>query len=383
MRRIVLATVAASTALLLTACGSGSGGGSSSSSASSSAAPSSSSASSSAAPTPFSGFLTADCAVAQPSTPVKSPPNGVTSGPITVTGDKIADVPTITTAGGAAPATKLSTVDIIEGNGTAVVASDTVKVNYCGVGQATGELFDSSWVRKEPVSFPLSGVIQGWSDGVTGMKVGGRRLLIIPADLAYGDTPPPGTKIQAGETLVFVVDLIAIGAETPSPTATPTAFSGYRTATCNKKEASADVATPPSGTTSGPVTVTGATVADIPTITIKGGAEPATSLTTVDIVKGSGTAATSADTVTVNYCGVGQLTGELFDSSWVSGNPATFPLQNVIKGWTDGVAGMQPGGRRLLIIPADQAYGDTPPDGSGIAPGETLVFVVDLIKIGA
>ena len=83
--------------------------------------------------------------------------------------------------------------------------------------------------------------------------------------------------------------------------------------------------------------------------------------------------------VQVNYCGVGQTTRTMFDSSWVRGKPASFGLNQVIKGWTDGLPGMKPGGRRLLIIPADQAYGDNPRDDSGILPGETLIFVVDMI----
>jgi peptidylprolyl isomerase len=83
--------------------------------------------------------------------------------------------------------------------------------------------------------------------------------------------------------------------------------------------------------------------------------------------------------VTVNYVGVGQQSGQVFDSSWQRGQPATFPLDGVIQGWSEGLVGMQPGGRRLLIIPAELAYGDAGA-GADIAPGETLVFVVDLIE---
>jgi peptidylprolyl isomerase len=84
--------------------------------------------------------------------------------------------------------------------------------------------------------------------------------------------------------------------------------------------------------------------------------------------------------VTVNYVGVGQQSGTVFDSSWQRGQPATFPLDGVIQGWSQGLVGMQPGGRRLLIIPAELAYGDAGA-GADIAPGETLVFVVDLIEV--
>ena len=74
--------------------------------------------------------------------------------------------------------------------------------------------------------------------------------------------------------------------------------------------------------------------------------------------------------------------GQVFDSSWQRGEPATFPLDGVIQGWSQGLVGMQPGGRRLLVIPAELAYGDAGA-GADIAPGETLVFVVDLIDAGS
>ncbi len=88
-----------------------------------------------------------------------------------------------------------------------------------------------------------------------------------------------------------------------------------------------------------------------------------------------------ADSVTVNYIGVSCSTGKIFDSSWSAGKTVTFPLNQVITGWSQGLVGMQPGGRRLLVIPADLGYGST---GQGtIAPDESLVFVVDLISASA
>jgi len=81
--------------------------------------------------------------------------------------------------------------------------------DYVGYGAATGQMFDASWVRGEPATFPLAGVILGWQEGLVGMQVGGRRLLVIPAELGYGDNPPPGSGIEPGETLIFVVDLVS------------------------------------------------------------------------------------------------------------------------------------------------------------------------------
>jgi peptidylprolyl isomerase len=125
---------------------------------------------------------------------------------VTVTGAKDAE-PTISLADGFPPATELEVADVYVGEGDAVAAGATVTVNYVGVGQQSGNVFDSSWQRGEPANFPLDGVIQGWSEGLVGMQPGGRRLLIIPAELAYGDTGA-GADIAPGETLVFVVDLI-------------------------------------------------------------------------------------------------------------------------------------------------------------------------------
>ena len=87
---------------------------------------------------------------------------------------------------------------------------DTVPGNYVGVQAADGVEFDSSWSRGSPTQFPLNGVIQGWSEGLVGMKEGGRRTLVIPADMAYGSNPPPGSGIAPGATLVFTVDLVSV-----------------------------------------------------------------------------------------------------------------------------------------------------------------------------
>lgn len=107
--------------------------------------------------------------------------------------------------------------------------------------------------------------------------------------------------------------------------------------------------------------------------------DPVTELESTDVIVGTGDAVPAGASVTADYVGYGASTGQMFDASWLRGEPATFPLANVILGWQEGLVGMQVGGRRLLVIPAAQAYGDNPPPGSGIEPGETLIFVVDLV----
>jgi peptidylprolyl isomerase len=117
-----------------------------------------------------------------------------------------------------------------------------------------------------------------------------------------------------------------------------------------------------------------------PPVPVKIGPPPA-QLVVHDIVVGTGAAATAAATVTVNYIGVACSTGKIFDSSYTTNTPATFPLTGVIKGWQDGIPGMKVGGQRLLGIPPAQAYGSQ--GQAQIAPDETLWFVVELVGIGA
>jgi peptidylprolyl isomerase len=117
--------------------------------------------------------------------------------------------PEIDFPGGEPPA-DLEIMDIWEGDGAVAKAGDTVRVHYVGVAYSTGEEFDASWNRGDPLEFRLGlgQVISGWDQGVQGMRVGGRRQLVIPPDLAYGDRGA-GRTIAPGETLIFVCDLVS------------------------------------------------------------------------------------------------------------------------------------------------------------------------------
>ena len=105
------------------------------------------------------------------------------------------------------PPTELIHEDLKQGDGADVTASSTLTVNYIGVSCSTGKIFDSSYARNQPATFPLSGVIKGWQDGLPGMKVGGTRLLGIPAAQAYGSEGRPPT-IAPDESLWFVVEVL-------------------------------------------------------------------------------------------------------------------------------------------------------------------------------
>ncbi|WP_426560307.1 FKBP-type peptidyl-prolyl cis-trans isomerase [Angustibacter sp. McL0619] len=112
---------------------------------------------------------------------------------------------------GDAPPAELVIEDQIVGDGTEAVAGSTVLAHYVGVAHSTGEEFDASWNRGEPLRFQLGvgQVIQGWDQGLQGMKVGGRRTITIPPHLGYGDRGAAGA-IKGGETLIFVVDLVDV-----------------------------------------------------------------------------------------------------------------------------------------------------------------------------
>ncbi|HEY2317958.1 MAG TPA: FKBP-type peptidyl-prolyl cis-trans isomerase [Solirubrobacteraceae bacterium] len=105
------------------------------------------------------------------------------------------------------PPSKLVVKDLIKGTGPVATANSTVNVQYVGELYKGGKQFDASWNdgSGQPVSLPLTGVIKGWQQGIPGMKVGGRRELIIPPSLGYGSTAQ--SKIPANSTLVFVIDL--------------------------------------------------------------------------------------------------------------------------------------------------------------------------------
>jgi FKBP-type peptidyl-prolyl cis-trans isomerase len=212
-------------------------------------------------------------------------------------------------------------------------ATDTVTVHYTGW-TTDGKQFDSSVSRGQPASFPLNGVIKGWTEGVQLMVVGEKRRFWIPANLAYGENPGGG---RPGGTLVFDVELLGIK-EAPKPPAVP-----------------ADVAAAPAEA-----------------------AKTASGLASKVLKPGTGSVHPAAsDTVTVHYTGW-TTDGKQFDSSVTRGQPASFPLNGVIPGWTEGVQLMVEGEHRRFWIPAKLAYGDAPPPG---APAGVLVFDVELIKI--
>lgn len=131
---------------------------------------------------------------------------------------EIGQDPQLTIAKDAKPPKELQTIDLCPGEGTQITATDVFVMDYVGVGYQTRTAFDSSFQRGKPLTMPLSSVIPGWQEGVVGMKPGGARLLLIPADQAYGAAGSP-PAIMPGEALAFIVELDGINPPSTAPSA--------------------------------------------------------------------------------------------------------------------------------------------------------------------
>ena len=226
----------------------------------------------------------------------------------------------------------LKYIDIALGDGAMPETGDKVVVHYTGTLE-DGTKFDSSIDRNRPFEFPLGmgRVIKGWDEGLASMRIGGKRQLIIPANLGYGDRATG--KIPANSTLIFDVELIDI----------------------KKQFKDTDF--------------------DLPgkEIVLESG------LRIIEHIKGKGQKPKSGNKVKVHYSGYLQ-TGVKFDSSHDRGREFEFVLGQgqVIKGWDEGIAQINKGGKSTLIIPPDLGYGERGAGGV-IPPNATLLFEVELV----
>lgn len=228
--------------------------------------------------------------------------------------------------------------DMVEGDGDTPETGGMATTDFTiWVREEDGDRFVVSSADNEPISFTIGSVdvvFPGWDEGVSTMNVGGKRLLVIPPELALG--PQGGGDIPPDSTLVMEVELLEV-TEAPEP--------------IDMEEVDPDDYT-----------------------------ETDSGLMYYDVVEGDGASPEDGQTVVVHYTGWLE-DGTQFDSSVERGQPFNFPLGtgSVIAGWDEGVATMKVGGKRQLVIPADLAYGDT--GRPGIPPGATLIFDVELLDI--
>lgn len=238
--------------------------------------------------------------------------------------------------------TELVVTDLVEGAGEPAKVGDIVNVNYIGVRTIDGTEFDNSYDRGETIAVTLGagGVIAGWDQGLVGIKVGGRRQLDIPTELAYDDSPN-GDIIQPGDALTFIVDAVSIK---PGP-------------------AVADPADAPK--------------IDIPT------SEGATEVSFTDLVDGDRCEiALPGDSVFAQIILYRGDTGDELQSTWTTGVPVELTLTDgTISGLVDGVVGMGVGGRRQIIIPPDAGFGADGNAAQGLDAATDLILLVDLVSI--
>ncbi|MEM9168460.1 MAG: FKBP-type peptidyl-prolyl cis-trans isomerase [Pseudomonadota bacterium] len=228
-----------------------------------------------------------------------------------------------------------------EGDCVKPAATDVVGVHYVGT-LTSGADFDSSRARGEPAQFPLNGVIKGWSEGVQLMCEGDRFTFFVPPELGYGERGA-GAAIGPNEALIFDVELLNV-------------ISPER----NLEKAQAFLEE--NGAEEG-VEVT----------------ESGLQYTVLESGPDDGASPSADNQVTVHYKGT-LLDGTEFDSSYSRGQPATFPLNGVIPGWTEGVQLMSVGDKFRFFIPPALAYGERGA-GARIGPNEALIFDVELIEV--
>lgn len=238
---------------------------------------------------------------------------------------------------------------VTEGSGERVKANQIAEISVLSLNAKDGSTIDDGFAR-DPQSFELSDEVKTSSpiiyNAFVGAKVGSQLALVAPAQAAA-----KGSAAQPSQLLIIKV---LSTKDAPKVLEKP----------------EGDAVTPPAGLP----TVTEKD--GIPEISVKGVAAPK-KLVAQDLIKGKGAAVKATDTLTVNYVGVALASGKKFDSSFDRKQTASFALNQVIKGWTQGLAGKTVGSRVLLVIPKALAYGDS---GQGDAKGD-LVFVVDILGV--
>ncbi|MEF9902768.1 FKBP-type peptidyl-prolyl cis-trans isomerase [Streptomyces sp. P9-A2] len=297
---------------------------------------------------------------ASPSAPDASaaPPPKIVDGPLPAIteGVKFGEKPTVAKGSGD-PSKDLAVKTVIAGGGKAIAENDFVVAHYLGQVWSTAKVFDNSYDRKAPLAIQLAqgSIIDGWRYGLTGKKAGSRVQMAIPPTWGYGTQGNEQAGIKGTDTLVFVVDV-------------QDTFNAKSSAE-GREVAQDDVDLPKVGTN---------TDGKAPSIEMPDADAPK-KLVSSYILEGDGEEVGAGNSVLVQYKGVLWDGGKEFDSTYGRGQLTSFSLQQVVKGWAQGLTGKKVGSRVLIVIPPELGYGDTPPEGSDIKKDSTLVFSVDIL----
>ncbi|MFR0353716.1 FKBP-type peptidyl-prolyl cis-trans isomerase [Streptomyces sediminimaris] len=297
---------------------------------------------------------------ASPSAPATSaaPPPKIVGGPLpaVTAGTKFGEKPAVAKGSGD-PSKQLAVKTLIAGGGKAVAENDYVQAHYLGQVWSTGKVFDNSYDRKTPLLIQLAegSIIDGWRYALQGKKVGSRVLFSVPPTWGYGKEGNSQAGIKGTDTLVFVADIQ--GAFNASSSAKGTEVPQN------------DASLPKVGTN---------TDGKAPSIDIPKKDAP-TGLVSKYVIEGDGETVAAKDSVLVQYKGVFWDNGKEFDSTYGRKALTSFGLQQVVKGWAQGLEGKKVGSRVLIVVPPKLGYGDKPPAGSGIKKDSVLVFSVDIL----
>lgn len=295
-----------------------------------------------------------------PSAPATSaaPPPKIADGPLPAitAGTKFGEKPTVAKGTGD-PSKNLAVKTVIAGAGKTVAENDYIQAHYLGQVWDTAKVFDNSYDRKTPLLIQLSqgSIIDGWRYALAGKKAGSRVIFSVPPTWGYGKQGNAQAGIKGTDTLVFVADIQATFNASSSAKGTDVPQN--------------DANLPKVGTN---------TDGKAPTIDIPKTDAP-TKLVAEYVIEGDGPVVEAKDSVLVQYKGVFWDGGKEFDSTYSRKALTSFGLQQVVKGWAQGLTGKKVGSRVLIVIPPKLGYGDKPPAGSGIKKDSVLVFSVDIL----
>ncbi|MFB8782247.1 FKBP-type peptidyl-prolyl cis-trans isomerase [Streptomyces albogriseolus] len=297
---------------------------------------------------------------ASPSEPETSaaPSPKIVEGPLPAitAGTKFGEKPTVAKGSGD-PSKDLAVKTVIAGGGRTIAENDFIVAHYLGQVWSTAKVFDNSYDRKEPLAIQLAQgtIIDGWRYGLVGKKTGSRVQMAVPPTWGYGEQGNAQAGIKGTDTLVFVVDVQDTFNAKSSAKGTDVAQD--------------NIDLPKVGTN---------TDGKAPSVEVPDAQAPK-KLVANYVIEGDGEKVGAEDSVLVQYKGVLWDGGKEFDSTYGRGQLTSFSLQQVVKGWAQGLTGKKVGSRVLIVIPPELGYGDNPPQGSGIQKDSTLVFSVDIL----